>query len=142
MFHAFLALLAGAVLPVQTGVNSSLRAAIGHPIWAAAISFSVGLLTLLVLALGLRLGAPNLNNAPFWAYVGGSLGVVYVALSIVLAPKLGAVALVSLAIAGQLLASVVLDHFGWLGFAQLSLNPGRMLGVAFLALGVYFVKAF
>ena len=142
MFHAFLALLAGAVLPVQTGVNSSLRAAIGHPIWAAAISFSVGLLTLLVLALGLRLGAPNLNNAPFWAYVGGSLGVVYVALSIVLAPKLGAVALVSLAIAGQLLASVVLDHFGWLGFAQHSLNPGRMLGVAFLALGVYFVKAF
>jgi transporter family-2 protein len=142
MFHVFLALLAGAVLPVQAGVNSTLRSHVGQPIWTALVSFSVGAIALLTFGLISRLPAPSLTGIPLWAWSGGVLGTVYITGVVFLAPKLGAGALIGLTIAGQLLASVILDHFGWLGFEIHSINWQRVLGLAFLGAGVWLIKQF
>lgn len=61
---------------------------------------------------------------------------------IILAPKLGAVVLVSCVITGQLLASLVLDHYGWLGFPVHQINLMRIVGILFLFTGVLLVKAY
>ena len=135
-------MLAGAALPVQTGVNSTLRQTVGHPLWATIISFSVGALSAGALLLILRVPAP-LSLPPLgWKWLGGALGVVYIGLSLMLAPRLGAASLVATVVAGQLLASLVLDHFGWLGFPQHLISAPRVAGALLLGIGAWLIARF
>lgn len=138
-----LALTAGVFLPLQAGINAQLRNYTGHPVIASFISFLVGTLVLLVIALVLRLPWPSqtgISNTPWWVWTGGALGAVFVFLTIVLADTLGAAVLVALIIAGQMLASVVLDHYGLVGFSRHPINPGRILGVLLLLSGVILIR--
>ena len=137
------ALLLGAFLPVQVGINARLRGAVGHPALAATISFAVGALALAALAAAsgaLRLPAADAARAPWWAWTGGLLGAGYILGTIVLAPRLGAAALTGAVIAGQLCAALAIDHFGVIGFARQPLSPGRVLGAALLAAGVALIQ--
>jgi len=74
--------------------------------------------------------------------VGGAFGAFYVAASIVAAPRLGAAALVAAIVAGQSIASVVVDHYGWVGFEPKPVNAGRLLGMALVGTGVALVRFF
>lgn len=142
MLNFLLALLAGAALPIQTGVNSTLRSTVGHPLWATIISFGVGVFTVGALLLILRVPAPLTLPPPGWKWLGGSLGVIYVCLSLILAPRLGAASLVATVVAGQMVTSLVLDHFGWLGFPQHLVSPPRLLGAVLLGAGVWLIQKF
>ena len=144
-FFLLLAFLAGAVLPVQTGVNSRLAGTVGHPTLASLISFIVGTLGLLVYTLALRIPLPQmsaLSNAPFWIWFGGMLGAFFIATTTTLAAKIGATVLVGLIIAGQLIVAVLLDHFGLLGFSPHPINLWRILGILLLIAGVFLIKQF
>jgi bacterial/archaeal transporter family-2 protein len=134
-----LALLGGAALPVQIGINGSLRQIIGSAMQAATISFSVGALAGLIACIIMREGTSSLERlwqvAP-WMWVGGFFGVFYVWTTIVTGPKLGALLAVSLVIAGQLTVSLALDHFGALGFPQSSISPLKLFGLCCVIIGV------
>jgi transporter family-2 protein len=138
---AAFALVAGALLSVQTGVNAQLRGAVGHPALAALTSFLVGTVALALYAGSLRLPLPGGSawGAPWWVWTGGLLGAIYVAGAIVVAPRLGAGLFVGLVVAGQLLAALVLDHFGWLGFPVQSITPWRLAGAVLLIAGAALV---
>ena len=106
---------------------------------AATISFSVGALAGLAASLLMREGLPSperLSQTAGWMWIGGFFGVFYVWTTIVTGPKLGALLAVSLVIAGQVLMSVALDHFGALGFPQSSVSPLTLFGVGCVILGV------
>jgi bacterial/archaeal transporter family-2 protein len=60
----------------------------------------------------------------------GLLGAAYIAVTVVLAPRLGAAALIAALVAGQMMASLIVDHFGWVGFAQHAVTPLRLAGGA------------
>ena len=66
----------------------------------------------------------SLAGAPWWVWVGGLLGAFYVLGSVVAAPKLGAATLVAVILAGQAFASLLVDHFGWVGFEENPITPG------------------
>jgi bacterial/archaeal transporter family-2 protein len=134
-----LAFAAGVVLTVQVGVNSSLRAAVGHPVMAALISFVIGSAALLAFLLLMRAPWPDraqLTAAPAWVWLGGVLGAFYVVSTIIVGPRLGAAALLALIVLGQLLTSLLVDNFGWLGFPEHPLTPLRLLGALMLFGGV------
>ena len=136
---------AGAMLPIQFGINAQLARWVDSPLRASLVSFAVGTLVLLVAAIPLLRGWPGpaaLDGAPWWIWIGGALGAFYVLGSIVAAPRLGAVTLVGLILAGQTVASLLVDHFGWVGFDEHPVTPGRVLGVALLAAGVVLVRVF
>ncbi|HVG17701.1 MAG TPA: DMT family transporter [Blastocatellia bacterium] len=140
-----LALIAGAFIPVQTGVNSQLSRWVGHPVLASLVSFLVGTAALLAYTLILRipLPAPNsLNQSPWWVWTGGLLGAFFVTASVIVAPRLGAAITVALIIAGQLLVALALDHFGLLGFPERPLNGWRVLGAILLVIGVALIRRF
>ncbi|HKG23450.1 MAG TPA: DMT family transporter [Blastocatellia bacterium] len=140
-----IALIAGAFIPVQTGVNSQLSRWVGHPVLASLVSFLVGTAALLAYTLTLRipLPAPNsLNQSPWWVWTGGLLGAFFVTASIIVAPRLGAAITVALIIAGQLLVALALDHFGLLGFPERPLNGWRVLGAILLVIGVALIRRF
>jgi len=140
---ALFALLAGALLPLQAGINAQLRTTLGHPVTTALVSFLVGTVALAGVCLALRVPVPTgaaLGRSPLWVWTGGLLGAVYITLAVVLAPRLGATALVALVVTGQLVASLALDHFGWVGYPHRPVDAGRLVGVALLVAGVLLVQ--
>ncbi len=140
--YALLAFFAGVFLPIQVGVNNSLRAGVGSPLVASFISFLVGSACLLAYALAVRTPWPTpaaLGSLPAWTWLGGALGAFYVTISIMVAPKLGAANLVAITVAAQLIASLALDHFGAIGFAQHSINLWRIAGALLLLAGTVLI---
>ena len=132
--YLLFALLAGAMLPIQFGINAQLAQWVGGSIRAAFVSFVVGALSLLVAVLLAQRGVPDrAGDAPWWVWTGGLLGAFYVLGSIVTAPKLGAATLVALILAGQALASLAVDHFGWVGFEEQPVTLLRVVGMVRLS---------
>jgi len=139
------ALFAGSMLPLQAGVNAQLARAGGNALWASGISFLVGTLTLLMVYSSLRLTWPSfdeLKEAPLWAWSGGLMGAFFVTCMAFFAPRLGATTLLALVISGQILASLLLDHFGAVGFNVHEINLWRILGVILIGTGVLLVRKF
>lgn len=137
-WYALLAFAAGAVLPVQVGVNNTLRGGIGSPVLAALASFVVGSAGLLIYALASRAPWPTLqamSRLPAWAWLGGMLGAYYIATAIIVSPRLGAANLIGIVVAAQLFSALLLDHYGALGFAQHSINLWRVGGALLLVIG-------
>ncbi len=142
MLFILAAIVGGAVLSVQVGVNVELRNSLGDPITSTFVSFVVGTIGLLVYALIARAPWPtaaSLGSVPVWQWSGGLLGAVYVVSTILVGPRLGAATLLSLVVAGQMIAAIVLDHHGWLGFAQHAANIWRILGALMLIAGTVLV---
>jgi bacterial/archaeal transporter family-2 protein len=136
---------AGAMLPIQFGINAQLANWVDSPLRAALISFAVGTAVLLAVMVGGYRNWPNIDRiagAPWWVWTGGLLGAFYVLGSVVTAPKLGAATLVAVILAGQTVASLLVDHFGWVGFQENPITPGRIAGVALVAAGVVLVRIF
>ncbi|PNW77744.1 hypothetical protein CHLRE_10g449800v5 [Chlamydomonas reinhardtii] len=140
--------LSGALLATQSGINSTLGAAVGKS-FAAVVSFAVGLGALLVFfaidTAGLGHKGPSLEAAaavPWWGWVGGFLGAFYVAVVVVYAPVLGAATLMALFVCCQLATAVLLDSMGWVGFRKRSLHWARLVGLGLMLAGVVLVTYF
>jgi bacterial/archaeal transporter family-2 protein len=143
--YLLFAFVAGAMIPFQAGVNAQLATWLHSPIRAAFVSFLVGMIGLLVIAALVFRPYPSvhrLGNAPWWVWIGGLLGAFYVAGSIVTAPRLGAATLIALVVAGQTVASLLVDQFGWVGFAERHVTPGRLAGMLLVLGGVTLVRVF
>jgi bacterial/archaeal transporter family-2 protein len=137
------ALLAGAGLVVQVGMNARIGVALAGSTGAAAVvNFTVGLLGLLAFLLATQVPVPTraqLGAVPAWAWFGGLLGAFYVSTATFVGPRIGALLLLALTLAGQMTASLVVDHFGLLGFAQHPITLTKIAGVALLVAGIVLV---
>jgi len=134
-----LALGAGALMAMQPAINAKLNAFCSHRLQASVVSFGVGFASLIMLSLILRIGFPSLGSlgaAPWWAWTGGLCGAYMVTVSLSIAPKLGATRWFVLVLAGQFTLSLILDHFGWLGFEKTPLSWQRVFWTACIVLGV------
>jgi transporter family-2 protein len=140
---AGLALVGGAALAMQAGVNSELRMRFGHPALATLTNVLVatGLTASYILVTRLPLpDTETLGGVRWWHWLGGGFGTAYLIIVVVLAPRLGAAPLLSLIVAGQLLAAVALDHFGLLGLPVHAISVGRVVGVVCLIAGAVLIR--
>jgi transporter family-2 protein len=138
-----LAAFAGAVVPFQSAINANLGRGLGHPLWATLASLVVSILVLLPIMLAMRLPLPSMafiGKAPLWMWAGGAFGVCFISLALVLLPKLGASGFMALALAGQVVASLVLDHFGWFGLEERPITLPRLAGAMLLIGGVVLIQ--
>lgn len=136
-----MAVLVGAGITVQVGMNSTLRLVIGSPILATIVNFTVGLAALTAVAMlaGSRATPGSIAAVPAWAWLGGLLGATYVAATTVLGPRLGAATLLALTLAGQMAAALIVDHYGVIGFPQNPVTPARLAGTVLLIIGVMLI---
>lgn len=138
-----LAVFAGAVVPFQSAINANLGRGLGHPLWATLASLMVSILVLLPVMLALRLPLPSLafiTKAPLWMWAGGAFGVCFISLALMLLPKLGASGFIALALAGQVAASLMLDHFGLFGLVERQMTLPRVAGAVLLIAGVALIQ--
>ena len=139
-FYLVIALTAGAGLSVQAAVNSRLAAGVGgQPLIAAMISFAVGTVCLLVLALlqsNWQTVGAGIGQQPWWRWVGGLMGAFMVCATIVLAPKLGVANMLLFIIIGELLSGMVIDHFGLLGMPVKPVDVSKLIGIGLMVLGL------
>lgn len=136
---------AGCCLPVQAGINTLLRRFLGEPMQAALVSFAVGTLALWIYSLAARHTWPSISQlsaVPWWMWTGGVLGAIFVSCTIFLAPRLGAATMTAVMLSGQLVASVLLDHYALVGFPEHPVSPLRLAGIALLFAGAWLVRVF
>ncbi|QZA80577.1 DMT family transporter [Deefgea piscis] len=142
--YSLFALTIGLIIPLQAAINNQLKSVIGHStLLAALVSFSVGTLALLCISLatGQKISAlAQLPKAEPWMLLGGLLGAVFVFGTTLIAPKLGAATMLSLIITGQIIASMLFDRFGWFAMPMKDLSWPRLLGAAFIVVGVVLVN--
>lgn len=144
-FFIILAILAGMAMPTQAVINSKLADSTGNPILAAFISFAVGTVALFlyILLTGIPLSdLATAKNAPPVAWIGGFLGAFFVSVMATIVPRTGVALTFSMAVAGQMLITLLIDHFGWLGVAEKPINLMRVLGAVLITGGVVMIRRF
>lgn len=133
-----LALLAGIGVGLQAGVNGSLGKKVGT-LEGALISFAIGTLALVLVNIFFGRGdILSVLSVPKWQLTGGLLGALYVFILVLIVPRIGVAASIVGIITGQLLISVIIDHFGWMGVRQIPVDVNRLAGIAFLAVALFF----
>lgn len=142
LLSLILAVIGGALLAIQAPTNALLGKASGSPIVAAFISFLIGTVALgaAVAATSGRVFDPSLKQVPWYAWLGGFYGAFFVAVAAFGAPRVGVGVLLTAAIAGQLAAALVLDHFGLLGLARHPVTLTRAAGVVLVLVGAALVR--
>ena len=134
--------LAGGATALQAPTNAKLATAVASPVNAAFISFTVGT-TVLGIVAALMHTRPDFAAAralPWYAWLGGVYGACFVVAAAWGVPRLGVAMTITLMVGGQLLLSLVLDHFGALGVPRQPLNLGRIAGVGLVLAGVLLVR--
>ena len=137
------ALLAGSSFVFQQAVNSNLRIEIGSAWWAGFFSYLGGTLVMLVIVILMRepLLSPNLiYRSSWWSWSGGLFGAIYIGISILLLPRLGVFTVVALIVIGQLVTSLVFDHFAILNVPLQPVSIMRIIGAVFLFIGAILIR--
>jgi transporter family-2 protein len=136
---------AGAVLPLQAGLNAKMSRVVGDPVFGSLISFLVGSTALLCYAFVSKVDFSQINAArhEHWSvWIPGLLGAFFVSSVILLVPKLGVALTFGLIVTGQLGLSLLLDHYGMLGLPVHHINWQRLLGVLLIIGGVVLIRKF
>ncbi|TKS54197.1 DMT family transporter [Luteimonas yindakuii] len=138
---AALAVLIGAVLPLQALVNARLGQETSGALFASFVSFLVGTIVLAVALVAARVRWPTMSvmsDMPGWIWMGGLIGAIYVLSATVLVPRIGAASLICLIVLGQLVGSLLMDHYGVLSDVR-PIDAMRVVGAVLVAVGAVLV---
>ncbi len=144
LFWQLIALISGFCMAIQPAINGHLGVGISSSVQAALISFFIG--TALLILINIILGElPNIKHvftekAPWWFYLGGFLGALYVFFSIILTPEIGAGAFVILGLIGQMIISLLIDNFGLLGSKKRKVSMIQIIGLMVILAGAVIIK--
>jgi transporter family-2 protein len=143
IWPALLTVGAGVSVLLQQALKANLRAELNSAPWSGFMSYLLGVVFMVCLAVILRDPIPSANTiarVPWWAWSGGMFGAIFIALSIVTIPKLGGAGYIALLVTGQMVAGLIFDQFGWLGISERHIDLPRILGVALLVGGVILIR--
>lgn len=132
------------MIALQGPINATLGRAVGSPVNAALASFLVGTVALSVIA-GVQRVSPDsaaLRALPWWGWIGGLCGAVFVTAATYAAPRIGVASMLTLAVASQLVMAVALDHVGMLGVPVRTVTGGRAVGIVLVMIGALLVRRF
>lgn len=139
-----LAFAAGAFLPVQAGLNARLGKAGGNAVYASLFSFLVGALALILYILLTKqtVSLAGIRQAPLSAWAGGLMGAFYVTVVVLAFPQLGPGLTFGLIVAGQMLVSLLLEHYNILVAQQHPVSYMKIFGVILIVAGVIIIRRF
>src|ERR1700761_3256261 len=134
-----LALITGALIPIQAATNAVFSKNIGSPSMAGLMVFVVGLVGMLLFILFSRASMPTmqqLSAAPLYSYLGGIIVATYVVMITILVPKIGVGPAIALIVTGQIICAVIIDHFGLFNASVRPADASRIIGVLLMIGGI------
>ncbi len=141
-WFVIIGILVGCLLPLQPLINAKLSHGTGLPVFAALVNFAGGAVLLFSLFIAMGFQWPEvkkLSSVPWYAYLGGLLGCIFVISGIYLVPRLGATVFFVALLTGQLGVSLLVDHYSLLGAPENSLSLARIMGVGLVGMGLFFI---
>jgi transporter family-2 protein len=144
----FLAALSGLLIALQARANGELSHRLGNGLQAALVSFTSGLIIIVVIALfnpSIKEGVRTLRRAviakaiPPWTLFAGMLGASFVAVQTQIVPLIGVAIYSVAAIAGQSAISLVVDRIGLTGGGKKEITPRRVTA-AFVTVFAVFIS--
>jgi bacterial/archaeal transporter family-2 protein len=140
----FLTLIIGALMPIQAILNTRLGRQIGGPLMGSLMSFLVGIIFLFVLNLSLNYSSvvqlkPS-STSPWYIWLGGLLGAIFVGYITWVNQKQGMALTFGLAVSGQILISLLIDHYGLLGSAIRTITLEKIIGAGLIIAGLVLIK--
>lgn len=142
LLYSVAAVLIGTAFALQPPINAAGARILGSPVAAAVVSVTITLVSLVAIQIatggGFRPG--SLGALPWWMVLGGVIGAAVVAGSAAIAPVTGAAVLFVCMIAGQLLGSTLIDHFGAFGMTPRPVGITRLIGLGLVLAGVLLVR--
>lgn len=138
-------ILAGLLQAMGPPMNGALRASLTNPWIATLVSFGLILALFVIVAAVFPRPLPTaegLETMPWWAPLGGIIGAFAVVAGLLFVDKVGAGPFAAMTVSANLIASVAIDHFGWLNVSEHAISPLRALGVAVLVAGVALITLF
>jgi transporter family-2 protein len=143
-FLMFSSLFIGALLPVQAVLNTKLGKQTGGPLISSLLSFLVGLICLFIINLfGNYTALSNmklLSVSPWYVWMGGLLGVIYVSCVIFVNQQQGVALTFALVVAGQIFISLLIDHFGLFGSIVRPVSLPKIMGALLIIAGLVLIK--
>ena len=138
-----LAVLAGALNATQSGMNSAMGKSV-PPGWAVAFIGGATTLSGLLAAAVTRAPFPRAGVAlvPWWGWIGGCMGAVFVLSTLLVAKQLGAATFLAVSVTAAVLTTLAMDHFAWLGFREHPASIPRLIGGALMIAGLGLVAKF
>ena len=137
-----LALITGALIPIQAATNAAFSKSIGSPIITGLIVFIIGLAGMILFILLSKTPFPmrqQLTSAPLYGYLGGLIVATYVVMITILVPRIGVGAAIGLIVTGQIICAVIIDHFGLFNVAVRTISITRLAGIFLMIAGIYLV---
>jgi transporter family-2 protein len=144
LLYLVLAAFAGFMIPMQAAMNGRLAKAVGGPIWATAWTSLAVALTLTVAGGLLLRTMPRLNDissVPWWAWLSGLCGAVFLGSTTFVVSRLGAAHMIALVMAGQVLCAMIIDRFGLFGLTAQPISTQRLFAAIFLVSGAALMSA-
>ncbi|GJE53116.1 hypothetical protein GOFOIKOB_6192 [Methylobacterium tardum] len=140
------ALLAGIATAIEPGQNAGLAKSLARPLLAGVVSLVVSILTIgaAMLVTG-QYGVPGMDRlaqVPWWAWLGGLMSAGLTMAQLYISKRIGAATFLGLIVTAGVVTSILLDHFGLVGFKVHEAGLWRILGGALMIGGVALVARF
>ncbi|WP_210607847.1 DMT family transporter [Priestia flexa] len=134
-----IALAAGMALSIEGAIYSELGKVIGK-FESSFYNFFVGSIILLIIVLFFGKGEMSQSmKVPKWYLLGGLFCVIYLSVLVYAIPKVGVgIAMIS-AVIGQIVASMMIEHFKWLGSPRKRMTKNRIIAVTCMMIALYFI---
>lgn len=135
-----LALIAGAGVAIQQALGGRVNNGSGNPLSTAWLNFAFGTSGLVIgtlvgaAVIGARVGQPE--PGPWWMYLGGTLGVIFITTASWAVPRYGVLVFALTSIAGQLLGALLLDLVAPVGGELVAWNLVVGVLLTFVAVAV------
>jgi transporter family-2 protein len=133
-----IAVLLGVIFAWQTPINAEAARRLGSPVLAGVLSISLSLVLVVTFALMTVRAKPDwseIASAPWWTWIGGIAGAVFVVAAAVIVPKTGSVLFLLAVVLGQMLGAIVADTYGMWGLAVQPISLTKLVGVSLVLAG-------
>jgi bacterial/archaeal transporter family-2 protein len=126
----------GSLLALMLSLNGRVGEASGN-YTSSVIIHTIGLIGILAVLIITKSKIKNLKGIPFYMYLGGLIGVLTVIFSNASFLKLGVSLTSALCLFGQLITSIIIDHFGYFDFPVVKFNKKKIIGLTIIILGIF-----
>lgn len=139
-----LGILAGIASTTQGSVNAGIRDIVKSPYITTLLNFITGICVLVIIVLAtegdLNMHRELIASQPAWILLGGFCGVIIVMLGIICIPVLGSARNVMLLCFGQIMAGLLIDHYGLFGAPVYAMSLKRLIGALLVLIGIALIS--